>query len=294
MIKTRLYCGLSKDGQWYNYTEVKPMKGGVLAMLDTEGRTGAARLLNVLKGSIDTLLDENGKEYKMKEQDYREIKIVDSWKIAYEQIKIVQKNDYPIIPENFHCHRCSLPNNDRFTPVNESWQKLIEDGIIDEFFLNNPDTTFTVELPDPIVIEAGRTIQGGSYSTIVRDRQNIDTMDRVQKNPRAMRNSAKLIYAMWDASIVKIHNMNDREFNILVKRDADEFFSEKYMSTQPNIEAMNDAEEENIIGLDAKARKVICKYCGEEIGGYLDFTNFFSPLLPKKSSQNQSTNVAMV
>ena len=49
-MRFRLYCGMVRNNEWYNYTEVQPLQGGVLAMLDGAEMTGAARILNLVKG----------------------------------------------------------------------------------------------------------------------------------------------------------------------------------------------------------------------------------------------------
>jgi hypothetical protein len=288
MSRFRLYCGLIREGKWFNYSEVNPLTGGVLALLDSVDKSGAARLLNLVKGSTCSYFTEDDEEYKLKPEDYSHIYVADSWKIGYEQIKLTTGEDFPIIPENFYCSRCSLPNMERFTEVGESWQKLIDDGLIDEIFLNNMDTTFDVELPDPIVIPAGRTIGGGTFTSITRRQLTLGDMQKVHKDPAAMSSEAAMIYSLWDASIVKISGMAEREFNIL-KRTPGESFSKKYIAgSQKNYDAMEDADIKNAVGIIAADRRVTCKFCGEEIGGYIDSTNFFSPLLPKKSLRSHS------
>jgi hypothetical protein len=292
MSKFRLYCGLIRNGKWYNYAEVIPLAGGILTMLEGQDKTGAARSLNLIKGSIDTLYTESDEEYKMKPEDYPEIAVVDVWKITYEQKKLFTHNDFPIIPENFYCPRCSVPKMERFTVVNESWQKLIDDGLIDEFFLNSQELyTYSIELPDPIDVQPGRTIAGGSFNKIVmRPTLLVDAL-KIQRDPAIMSNQAAMIYASWDATIIKIEGMSERDFNIL-KRTPDVSLSKKYISfSNENIEALEKAGEDNLLGPDASDRRVICQYCGEEIGGYLDQTNFFLPLLPKRSRQNRSQNI---
>jgi len=86
--------------------------------------------------------------------------------------------------------------------------------------------------------------------------------------------------------IDKIPAITERDFNIL-KRVSGQSFSRRYFQDSENIEAFEDAEVENMLGIDAKDRKVSCQHCHEEIGGYLDLSNFFSPLLQKKSFQNR-------
>jgi len=291
MSKFRLYCGLVRNGKWYNYTEINPLTGGVLTMLDGQDKSGAVRLINLMKGSTKKFLTEDGEEYELKPEDYNDMYVADTWKIGYEAIKLFSNNPYPIIPENFYCPRCSMPKMERFTEVNESWQKLIEDGKIDEFFLNNPDPTFDVDLPDPIVIQPGRTIAGGSFTHVTRRPVIMADAVAIHKDPFIMSNEASVVYAIWDASIVKIEGMSERDLNI-IKRIPDQSFTKKYIAiSQANIDAMDQSDADNILGIDAPTRKISCQFCNNEIGGYLDMTNFFLPLLPKRSRQNRTRNI---
>src|SRR4030042_5943677 len=113
-MKFRLYCGLFRNGEWFNYCEVKPLKGGALALLEGQDKSGAARLLNLMKGSFSHLFTEEGKEFECKENDFLDLKVIDTWKIGYEQIKLATGNDYPIITENFFCPRCSKPETEHY------------------------------------------------------------------------------------------------------------------------------------------------------------------------------------
>lgn len=286
MSKFRLYAGLVRNGEWYNYCECQPLKGGTLAMLDSGDKTGAARMLTLLKGSIVNFQNEGGDIYELTQNDYPQIVLADSWKIGYEQIKLTLGEDYPVIPESFFCAQCSAPRSERYTEVNESWQKLVDDGLIDEYFSESPDCTFKIELPDPIEIQSNRTFAGGSFDEIVMRPITLGDMMIIHKSQLAMETEANLIYATWDACLEKVVGMSDKDLNIL-KRMPYSFFTKEHITTQANRDAIDLAMEENTLGIDGRDRKVSCKYCGNEIGGYLDFTNFFSPLLPKRSPRNR-------
>lgn len=286
MSRFRLYCGISRDGKWLNHTEVEPLQGGVLAMLDSAEKSGAARLMNLMKGSVKTLYTEDGEEYQMKPSDYDDIAVADTWKIGYEAIKLRTGEEYPVIPEAFYCEQCSRPKMEKYTKVNESWQKLIEDGIIDEIFLQNPDITFDVELAEPIVIPAGKTFGGGTYEVLVMKHMSLGDMLRIHRNQEALANEASMIRASWDATIVKIKGMNEADFNRIMKIPG-QSFSKKYLTSEANQNAIEKAMDDNVVGLDAWRRVVYCENCGNELRGELDFTNFFSPLLPKKSNRNR-------
>jgi hypothetical protein len=281
MSKVRIYSGSVRNGLWYNHADIEPLKGGVLAMLDGGDKTGAARLLNLLKGSVTKLYTDNMDELILKDQDYLDIKIIDAWKMAYEQIKLVTKSDYPIIPEYFYCSRCSRPGYEHYTDVNESWQKLIDEGKIDEIYLNEPQDTWIVNLPDPIEIKAMKTVAGGVFDQIEMRFLTVGDMIKIQNNPDSMASEAALIYATWDVQIIGIPKLSDRDFNI-IKRASNDFFSKTYLVTKDNQDAIIQAEREHSIGVNASARSIMCKNCGNEIGGTLDQTNFFSPLLPKR------------
>lgn len=289
-MKFRLYCGLIRNGEWYNYTEVNPLIGGRLALLDTVEKTGSARLLALMKGSVSSFFTEEGKEYILRPEDYDKIYVADSWKIGYEQVKLKTGEQYPIITENFYCNRCSIPGRERYTEVNESWQKLIDDGLIDEFYLDSEDTKFEVELPDPIVIPGGRSYSGGTFSKIIRRQLTLEDVSKIHKDPSAMETESNMIHASWDASIIEVVGLPSREFNI-IKRIPGEFFSKKYITiSTANYDAMEIAEDQHAVGIVAIDRSISCRHCGAEIGGYIDNTNFFSPLLPKKSIQGRKRN----
>ena len=287
MSKFRLYAGLVRNNKWYNHAESLPLEGGTLAMLDSGDKSGAGRLINLVKGSVKNLFTEDGDAYALTQADYPTIKVIDSWKIGYEQIKLITGEEYPVIPENFFCHRCSRPKFEKYTEVHDSWQKLIDDGFIDEIFLDKQDCTFKVELPDPITIQGGKTIVGGEFTQLIMQPITLGDVLSIHKNPEASNTEANMIYATWDASILRIPGISDRDFNIL-KRAPGMFFTRTYITTQKNRDAIDDALMSNALGIDASDRKVICKYCGEEIGGYLDFSNFFLPLLPKRSTRNHT------
>lgn len=282
----QLYCGIVKNDKWYNFAEVQPLQGGVLAMLDGAEKSGAARLLNLIKGSTKSLFTEDGEEYKLSAQDYEDLKVVDTWKIGYEQIKLKTGETNPIIPESFFCTRCSQPKREQYTDVNESWQTLVEEGLIDEIFLEKPDFTYEVELPDPIEIPASKFNSGGTYKFITMQHISLGDMLKIHRNQTAMESEANMIRATWDSAIIKVLGMSESDFNRL-KRAPDQSFAGRFLDTQANQDAIEEATAKNSVGLDATDRVVYCKNCGKEIRDGLDYTNFFSPLLPKKSSRNR-------
>ncbi|MFW9871951.1 MAG: hypothetical protein ACFFG0_02540 [Candidatus Thorarchaeota archaeon] len=280
----RLYSGLVREEKWFNHAEVSPLPGGALALLKGGDKSGAARILNLVKGSIDKLYTESKEEYILKDSDYNELKAVDTWKIGYEQIKLKTGEDYPIIEEHFRCDVCSRPGMERYTEINESWQKLIDDGKIDEYFQLTENPRHIINLPVSFKIEPSKTVIGGEFNKIIVEPISIGDMLAIHHDAKAMASEENQIYAVWDASIVEIPGLSNRDFNI-IKRSSNGYFSQKYITDEENIEALLEGLDDLKLGLDGNDRKVTCKNCGSEIGGYLDFTNFFSPLLTKKRDQ---------
>lgn len=285
-MRFRLYCGIVRGGTWYNHAEVIPLEGGVLAMLEGGERTGAARLLNLMKGSIKSLYTEDGKEYDLLPDDYLELRVADTWKIGYEAIKLKTGEQYPVIPESFFCPRCSTAHNEKYTDVKESWQKLIDEGLIDEIFLDEPSFTFEIDLPVPVEIQANRTIMGGTFDTIIMKHMTLGDMLLLHRNQEAQESQANSIYATWEMMIVGVKGLPEKDFNIL-KRNPGQSFARKYFSADANQEAIGEAIDKNIVGWDDRDRVVYCRHCGKDLWGGLDVTNFFSPLLPKKSNRNR-------
>ena len=70
MSRFRLYAGLVRDGKWFNYAEIKPIKSGALALLDSNDKSGASRLISLLKNYISSLYTEEGEEYICTPADY--------------------------------------------------------------------------------------------------------------------------------------------------------------------------------------------------------------------------------
>jgi len=284
----QLYCGLVRDGKWYNYAEVVPIEGGVLSIMDGLDKSGAGYMLKVVEGSVKTLSTKDGETLDLRPEDYQDLKGKDGWKISEEAAKLfLGKNDI-ISNEHFFCPRCSSSKNEKYTQINESWQKLVEKGFIDENFLKDPsEFRWETELPTPIEIKPLQGhVTGGTYTRIVREILSIGQMIRLSKDNWAAQTEANMLCATWDAEIVEVVGLSERELNIL-KRNNQENFSKKYLKDQSNIEAMLNSERK--IGYDAEFRRVMCKHCRAEIGGYLDFSNFFSFLSPKKSNQSASS-----
>lgn len=280
-MRIRLYSGIVREGKWYNHAEIEKLDGGGLTLLKGADRTGAARVLNLIKGSIKSVYTEGDEEYVLKSNDYKDFKAVDSWKIGYEQIKLFSKEKYPAFLENFFCGTCSSPGREIYTEVKESWEKLIEEGYVSEYFQEDKEFFTEIKLPVPFVVEAERTIVGGAFDTLRVEPLSIGDMLQIHHDTKAMKDDASQIYATWDASIVEVKGMSSQELNIL-KRNPKSFFSEKYLNDPENIQTLIDSFEDIRLGMDATGRRISCRNCGAEVGGRLDFTNFFSPFLQKK------------
>ncbi len=285
-MKTRLYVGLYREDKWFRHAEIKTIRGGSLSFLDGADKTGAARVYNVLLNTVTTLYDENDEAYEMQDLDYGDIKVVDTWKICREALKQMNNTDTFSFAEYFFCHVCSNIGAERYTSVTEDWDQLIEEGFIDEFFLEGDETPdFWTKLPLGISIQGTKNIRGGEFTKLKRTLLDIGDLLKIQKNQWATKSEANMICAVWDATIVEIEGMPERDFNVLVRRGHNESFCKNFLVNQEDINAMEEADEKVQVGMDARDRSVSCSYCREEIGGYLDFTNFFQSLLSKKSSQ---------
>ncbi|WP_411821215.1 hypothetical protein [Leptospira sp. 'Mane'] len=284
----QLYCGLVRNGIWYNYAEVQPISGGVLSIMDGLDKSGAGYMLKVVEGSVKALYTKDGQSYQLEPEDYKDIKGKDGWKICEEASKLFTGEKHHLFEEHFFCPVCSTTNNEKYTHVKESWSELAEKGLIDEHYLNDPsEFRWTTELPVPIEIKPLQNhISGGTYTKLVREVLSIGQMVRLSKDSWAAQTEANMLCATWDAEIVEITGLSERELNIL-KRNNQENFSKKYIKDQTNIEEMLNSERK--LGYEGEFRKVSCKHCGSEVGGHLDFTNFFSFLSPKKSNPSAKT-----
>jgi hypothetical protein len=288
MSKFRLYIGLERNGKWYNYGEVHPLKGGSLSILDTGDKTGTGRITKLIRGALDTVYTESGEVYELKNEDYLDIYSEDAWKIGYETIKVQTGQEYPIIPEYFLCSVCSRPNSERYTEVNESWQELFDKGYINEYYADSPDCEFKIELPNPVIVEPNRNVVGGEFNELIMKPPTLRQVSEIHKNPIAVENEANMVYSTWDTMIVKVPGLSEKDLNIL-KRIPESFFTKKYIVDQDNFDAISEAITQNSYGYEASGRRKYCKYCGASLFkdaqgkeiGYLDQTNFFSPLLPK-------------
>ncbi len=287
-MSTKLYIGLEINGVWFKYANVTPIKGGSLAVLDGADKTGAARLLNLVKKSVTTFSNGAGEEHILTDMDYLNIYVTDSWKIAREAMKKINGKENLIFPEFFYCDVCSSMGHEKYTEVNEDWDVLVEQGLIDEIYLDESESPFYwTELPLGIEIESTKTMVGGTFNKIKRELLSMGKMMKLQKNKWASETEANMIFAAWDASIVEIEGMGEREFNVFVKRNPMKSFCKQYIVYQEDQDAMNLSEDEFKVGIIAEDRTVTCKHCQAEIGGYLDFTNFFQFLLPKKSARKR-------
>jgi hypothetical protein len=283
-MKFRLYIGLEREGKWFNYAEINSVTGGALAVLDGTDKSGAARFINLFKKSMPFLYTGDGESYEMKEEDFKDIYMEDAWKAGREAMKIIANKDSFIFNENFFCSVCSIPGMEKYTEINEDWDKLIEEGILDEIYLNNlEDKYYTTSLPVGVELPSLNQFVGGTFKEIKRRPLTLEDMAKIQKNAFARQSEANMFCAMWDASIVEITGLTARDINVFVKRNSQDSFCKKYLIHSDDITEMKMSEP--IIGINAEYRTVTCKSCGSEIGGYLDFTNFFQSLLPTKSSR---------
>lgn len=276
----KLYAGMKINDVWYKKTEIDNIKGGVQALIDVPNKSGVSRLLSLIKAGVKKLFSDNDDEYILEDKDYLNIIMEDAWKIGYEIMKYLKRTDKLIFSEYFFCDVCSNIGTERYTQVNECWDTLIDDFIIDEYYLDNyDDLFFETVLPNGIEIETNKSFQGGVFNKIVRKPLTLGDLIGLPDH----RTEADLICNIWDKQIVSICGMDDRMFQIYVKRSQKDSFTKKYIVFQDDMEEMMSSNLQ--LGWDAQHREVKCQYCGNEIGGTLDFSNFFSPLLVKKSNQ---------
>ena len=289
-MRVRLYVGLKREGTWFNYADVEEIRGGSLALLDGDEKSGAARLLNLVQKCTFRLYSGEGgeaEEYLLKPPDYLTFKVADTWKITREAMKLVNNTEELKFPEFFYCSVCSTSGNERYTELNDDWDQLVIGGFIDEIYLEDDTDSFWVDLPVGIEIPGRKEILGGHFTRIRRTFLTIGDMLSLQKNAWAQKNEANMICTAWDASIIEVEGMSQREFQIFVKRSTGRSFTKEFMIAQADIDTMTASDDLFEVGYIATDRQISCSTCHADIGGMLDWTNFFQSLLSKKSSQDR-------
>lgn len=222
--------------------------------------------------------------YELTQSDYNDFIFQDGWKISFELMKKIKNEENPIFSEFFFCPRCSNINNQRYTEVRESWFDLINLGKMDENYINSIEEFKTkVILKDGIKINPLGSIQGGLFKEIVFSIITFRDLLEIVHTPGITDNEARMVFATWDITIKEIIGMSQKDLNILT-RDLSESFTKKYLSDN-DIEILTDSLPR--IGIDARCRKVFCKTCNSQIGGFVDFTNFFDFLFSRKRSQRE-------
>jgi len=282
----RLYVGLKRD-KWYNYAEIQELKGGNLALLKNYDDSSGSMMKKFLSGCILSLHTEGGDSYTMTEKDAGDLKVVDVWKVGMEVMKQFVNQEKPIFDEFFYCSVCSSLKNERYTLVRESWSDLIEQGFVDEIFLNDfEDCRWWTDLPKGIEIEG--TLLNGTFNRIQQELLSLDQLVSIQNTPGRLDTDADYVYSVWDEQICNIEGFSDRDIVTYIKRDKKQSFSEKYFLHQADIDAMQELKLD--VGLNDLYRSVKCRYCNNEIGGRLDFTNFFGFLFPSKNTLKGRVN----
>lgn len=279
----KLYGGLKIDDKWYNYCKVESLDGGAIALVDGVDKSGAARLMNLIKSTVKFLYTENGDEYELKENDYHKLPYADAWKIALQYIEDFSEDG--TFTEHHFCNVCSSPGQERYTQVNENWNQLIKDGFIDEHYLIEPVFTWDVELEDGFEIKATGEFKGGLFHKVTMGHLTMGDMLKVSNLPDLKMNESVMVSGLIDSQLKSIDGMNQKDFNVYVKRSLRDSFSKKYIKSMKDQSLLLDGMP---IGINANERPVTCKYCNSEIGGGLDFTNFFSAVLKPKSNPKSS------
>ena len=280
--KFKLYAGIERNDKWFNVASLDHLKGGVIALLDSDDRSTVGRMRTLIERCLSVLHDEDGNEHKMEKADYGDLCMDDGWKILLELQKQFLNQKYPEFTESFFCFNCSKQGLERYTTVKESWHKLIEDGIIDEIYHEDSDRGVEIQLPIGMEIEIKGVTQG-VYKDIVMEPITIAEMQKLVKIQTLTENEGLMLCAIWDTRIKEIKGLTQRELNIL-KRNPRDAFTRKYLVSKEDVEALS-SDDRLSIGMQPQYRTVSCDYCYTEIGGGLDFTNFFDFIVPKKSSQ---------
>lgn len=283
--KIKLYYGIKKEGIRYNYAFVDKIVGAGLAVLDGVDSSGPARLLSLLKKSVTKLGSEDGKELVLNDFDYFSFYGQDCWKMARMAMKRILNKSKLIFPEYFYCDVCSTIGHENYTKHEEDWDDLIAQGIVYETYIEDDEEPYYwTELPVGINIVPTQTIKGGTFNKLKREPITLGKMIKLNKNKWASETEANMIYSTWDVSIAEIDGMSQRDFDILVTRNPHNSFTKQYIIHQEDQDQMEiDSTTKKIMGMDFSGRQVTCRHCGNEIGGYPDFTNFFQSLLPKRS-----------
>jgi hypothetical protein len=124
----------------------------------------------------------------------------------------------------------------------------------------------------------------GNYKELVMEPVTISEMQKLVKIQTLTENEGLMLCAIWDTRIKEIKGLSQRELNIL-KRNPRDSFTRKYLIHKDDIDAIS-TDDRLTIGMQPQYRTISCEYCYAEIGGGLDFTNFFDFIVPKKSSRN--------
>jgi hypothetical protein len=287
----RLYGGIERNGKWYNHAELEKLTGTTLAMLDLPDQTSVALLLNIIKNCLKKVFTASGEAFELRESDYLDIFFNDAWRICYELMKVVNHNEHTVIPEYFMCPRCSKMGDERYTKVEECWQDLIDKGLMDEhFFESFEQVRMPIKLAHGLEIPDIGNMKGGLFKEIVMTPRTIGEVLDVVHTPGCLENHARMVFAMWDIGIKEVKGLSMKELNIL-KRNLADSFTKKYITSNDDLDILNDAIPK--FGIDASPRRVNCKVCGGQIGGFLDFTNFFDFLFSRKSNRKGLPIVGM-
>jgi len=280
-MKFRLYCGyVHTDGKWYNYASLKKMEGGKLAVLDGPNKSNASRMYNIIHGCIDKFYDEENKELENSEIDFYKVKLIDAQQIAHEYMKFLNDGEH-VFTEHLYCERCSSVGNERYTEVKENFDDLIKEGSIIELFAEKKENLrYETKLPIPLEIAAdARNFEGGIFDTVIREPMNIGDGIDLANDPKTRESEKNIVMNKWDKEIVGIKGMDASTFKAFVKRKG-QSFSAKYLNDEENQDALFD---EKVFGMDVSNRVVRCSNCRHDIGGRVDFTNFFLQLFQSKS-----------
>lgn len=295
----RLVCGIEIGGVWYNHASLRSIdeiKKRIFDVFDNAEMTTARIVEELCKITIDKIYPhEIGEPEKPRMEEginitpaqILDLKFYEGWIIGFETMKALKNNEFFAFPESFRCDRCSQ-YQDTFVTKIESWQKLIDDGILEITYLYSPEEIrWKHELPVPVEMSDKGSKRGTEIFEIEREYLSIQQMKQIQSDPELNASPMKKIYAYIDQSISSIPGFSRSDLNIYVKRNLHDSFTAKYLSHYDNIDELQNAPK---VGFDGSYRHVACEKCGAELGrsvsGGLDFTNFFDFLVPRKSNRN--------
>lgn len=299
----RLFCGIEIGETWYNHASLKPIdeiKGKLISAFDNTELTTGRIVEEMCSLAVDRVYPHiPGDPSKADEEmgvaltpaQILELKMDDGFSIGFELIKGLKRDEYFTFSESFRCDMCSRVR-ESYTTVEESWQRLIDDGFIEVVYLDSPEgLKWEHSLPVLVQFSESGQMKGMTIDKITREKLSIYQVKQIQSDAE-FDTPIKRSFAYIDQSICAIPGFAPKDLNVYVKRNLRSSFARKYLSHYDNLEEL---QKTPIVGFNGDYRHVACKDCGREIGrevsGGLDFTNFFECLIPRRSRRNLTESI---